>query len=102
LKTFVFPNSPISSILAQQYGYHEWLINRFLQFVPDVKGFLEKMEREPQLYIRVNTLKINTKDLKEKLVSKGFELDDIGEFGNTNVFKIICLICYAKILLLFL
>jgi len=76
LKTFVFPNSPTSSILAQQYGYHEWLINRFLQFVPDVKCFLEKMEREPQLYIRVNTLKINTKDLKEKLVSKGFELED--------------------------
>jgi tRNA (cytosine40_48-C5)-methyltransferase len=30
----------------------------------------------PQLYIRTNTLKINTKDLKERLVSKGFELDD--------------------------
>ena len=76
MKTFVFQNSPISSVLAQQYGYHEWLINRFLQFVPDVKCFLEKMEREPQLYIRTNTLKINTKDLKERLVSKGFELED--------------------------
>ena len=76
MKTFVFPNSSISSILAHQYGYHEWLINRFLQFVPDVKGFLEKMEREPQLYIRINTLKINTEDLKQRLVSKGFELED--------------------------
>jgi tRNA (cytosine40_48-C5)-methyltransferase len=76
LKTFEFPDSSISSILARQYGYHKWLINRFLQFVPDVKCFLERLEMTPQLYIRTNTLKINTKDLKERLVSKGFELDD--------------------------
>jgi tRNA (cytosine40_48-C5)-methyltransferase len=76
LKTFVFPNSSLSSILARQYGYNEWLINRFLQFVPDVKCFLEKLEMKPQLYIRTNTLKINTKDLKERLASKGFELED--------------------------
>jgi tRNA (cytosine40_48-C5)-methyltransferase len=76
LKIFEFPDSSISSILARQYGYHKWLINRFLQFVPDVKCFLERLEMTPQLYIRTNTLKINTKDLKERLVSKGFELDD--------------------------
>jgi NOL1/NOP2/sun family putative RNA methylase len=58
-----------------QYGYHEWLISRFLQFVPDVKGLIEKMEMKPTLYIRTNTLKIKTKDLKERLVSKGFELE---------------------------
>jgi NOL1/NOP2/sun family putative RNA methylase len=44
--------------------------------VPDVKGFLKKMELTPQSYLRTNTLKINTKDLKERLVSKGFELED--------------------------
>jgi tRNA (cytosine40_48-C5)-methyltransferase len=76
LKTFEFPDSSISSILAREYGYHQWLINRFLEFVPDVKCFLERLEMTPQLYIRINTLKINTKDLKDRLVSKGFELDD--------------------------
>ena len=76
MKTFVFPNSSISSSFASQYGYHEWLISRFLQFVPDVKGLIEKMEMKPTLYIRANTLKIKTKDLKERLVSKGFELED--------------------------
>jgi NOL1/NOP2/sun family putative RNA methylase len=52
------------------------LINRFLQFVPNVNSFLEKMEKKPKLYIRTNTLKITTKDLKERLVAKGFELED--------------------------
>ena len=76
MKTFVFPDSSISSILARQYGYNEWLINRFIQFVPDVKCFLEKLEMNPQLYIRTNTLKIDTKDLTERLVSKGIELEN--------------------------
>jgi len=76
LKTFVFPDSSISSILARQYGYNEWLINRFIQFVPDVKCFLEKLEMNPQLYIRTNTLKIDTKDLTERLASKGIELEN--------------------------
>ena len=44
--------------------------------MPNVNSFLEKMEKKPKLYIRTNTLKITTKDLKERLVAKGFELED--------------------------
>lgn len=34
------------------------------------------MNRHSQQYIRTNTLKIDSKDLRRKLVSKGFELED--------------------------
>lgn len=56
------------------YGYDEWLVSRFLQYVPAVKEFMGKMETPPTQYIRVNTLKTSAKDLEDRLVSKGFEL----------------------------
>jgi tRNA (cytosine40_48-C5)-methyltransferase len=76
LKTLIFPSSPESASLAKMYGYDEWLVERFLQYVPNVKYFLEAMNRHSQQYIRTNTLKIDSKDLRRKLVSKGFELED--------------------------
>ena len=47
---------------------------RFLEYVPNVKDFLSKMERIPTQYIRVNTLKTSIADLMRRLQSKGFEL----------------------------
>jgi tRNA (cytosine40_48-C5)-methyltransferase len=76
LKTLIFPSSLESDILAKSYGYDEWLVERFLQYIPNVKCLLEAMNRHPQQYIRTNTLKIDSKDLVRKLVSKGFELED--------------------------
>lgn len=76
MKTLIFPSTPESIRLASLYRYDEWIVNRFMQYIPDVKTFLERMDRNPQRYIRTNTLKINSKDLKTKLVSKGFELRD--------------------------
>jgi tRNA (cytosine40_48-C5)-methyltransferase len=76
LKTLIFPSTPESIRLARLYHYDEWIVNRFVQYIPDVNNFLEKMDRRPQRYIRTNTLKINSKDLKSKLFSKGFELRD--------------------------
>jgi NOL1/NOP2/sun family putative RNA methylase len=74
--TILFPSTARSVALAAKYGYDEWLISRFLQYVPDVEAFLEKMEKPPTKYIRVNTLKTTSKDLAMRLTEKGFELGD--------------------------
>jgi NOL1/NOP2/sun family putative RNA methylase len=60
--------------LSSKYGYDEWLVSRFLEYVPKVTDFLSKMETTPTQYIRVNTLKISRAALVSRLESKGFEL----------------------------
>jgi NOL1/NOP2/sun family putative RNA methylase len=72
--TLIFPRSVESVSLSAKYSYDEWLVSRFLEYVPDVKDFLSKMERIPTQYIRVNTLKTSKADLMRRLQSKGFEL----------------------------
>jgi tRNA (cytosine40_48-C5)-methyltransferase len=72
--TLIFRKSIESTNLSLKYGYDEWLVSRFLEYVPKVTEFLSKMEETPTQYIRVNTLKISRKDLVSRLVSKGFEL----------------------------
>ena len=72
--TLIFSKSPQSAILSEKYGYDEWLVSRFVQYVPDVENFLSKMEMTPTQYIRVNTLKIPKANLVERLLLKGFEL----------------------------
>jgi len=74
--TLIFPKSLHSRRLSEEYGYDEWLVSRFLEYVPDVSNFLSKMETKPTQYIRVNTLKISKADLVKRLQSKGFELKD--------------------------
>lgn len=76
MKALIFPNSNESSAYAKRYGYHDWIISRFLQFIPDLGYLLEKLDEEPQKYIRVNTLKISISELKASLQEKGFELAD--------------------------
>jgi NOL1/NOP2/sun family putative RNA methylase len=61
--------------LSSKYGYDEWLVSRFLEYVPKVNEFLSKMEKTPTQYIRVNTLKTSREDLMSRLLSKGFELE---------------------------
>ncbi len=72
--TLIFPESVESASLAAKYGYDEWLVSRFLEYVPKMEDFLSKMEKPPTLYIRVNTLKISREVLVRRLRSKGFEL----------------------------
>jgi NOL1/NOP2/sun family putative RNA methylase len=74
--TLIFPKSLQSARLSEEYGYDEWLVSRFLEYVPDVRNFLSKMEATPTQYIRVNTLKTSKIDLVKRLQSKGFELKD--------------------------
>jgi tRNA (cytosine40_48-C5)-methyltransferase len=72
--TRIFPESAESSGLAARYGYDRWLVGRFMEYVPDVQLFLDKMEKAPTQYIRVNTLKTGRDELEGRLRSKGFEL----------------------------
>src|SRR5215218_9550268 len=72
--TLIFPKSAESESLASKYAYDEWLVSRFLEYVPRVEDFLSKMERPPTQYIRVNTLKTSRQDLENRLRSKGFKL----------------------------
>jgi NOL1/NOP2/sun family putative RNA methylase len=72
LKTRVPATSDLARGLAKQYGYEEWLVSRFLEYVPHPQEFLEKMDRAPTQYIRVNTLKTSAKQVKERLSAKGF------------------------------
>jgi NOL1/NOP2/sun family putative RNA methylase len=72
----LFPQSPRGDALARKYGYDAWLVNRFIQYVPDVEQFLEKMENTPTRYIRVNTLKTDASSLRRRLEVKGFELGE--------------------------
>src|SRR5919198_6505227 len=74
MKTIIFPRTPESIKLAKTYGYDEWLISRFMEYVPDVNRFLETMNGTPKQYIRTNTLKIGNEDLEKRLTSKGFRL----------------------------
>jgi NOL1/NOP2/sun family putative RNA methylase len=71
--TLIFPASVESARLAAKYGYDEWLVSRFLEYVPRIEEFLSKMERPAAQYIRVNTLKTSREELESRLRSKGFE-----------------------------
>jgi len=72
--TLIFPESEKSVSLATKYGYDRWLVGRFLEYVPGVQDFIDKMEKSPTQYIRVNTLKTSREELEGRLRSKGFEL----------------------------
>jgi NOL1/NOP2/sun family putative RNA methylase len=76
MKTLIFPATPESVKLAKTYGYDEWLISRFIEYVPDLDRFLETMNGRPNQYIRTNTIKISNVDLEKRLTSKGFHLKD--------------------------
>lgn len=72
--TLLFPKSLHSASLSSEYGYDEWLVSRFLEYVPNIREFLSKMETKPTQYIRVNTIKTSKPELVKKLQLKGFEL----------------------------
>lgn len=89
LKTLSFAPTQRSLYLATKYGYDEWMLNRFVQFVPGAENLIEKMLEPVPKYIRTNTLKIMSKELVARLVPKGFELSttilpDVFEVNASN------------------
>ena len=68
-----------SKKLAEKYGYKDWMISRFLNFVPDTESLLEYVENNKSHnfeYIRANNLKIESQELKRRLTEKGYWVKD--------------------------
>ena len=70
--------------LAEKYGYLETTIERFIQlFGKDVTiKMIDAYEIPPKQTIRVNTLKIKSKELELRLLNKGFKLTSIDWFDD--------------------
>jgi len=67
-----------SRFLSERYGYKEWMISRFLNFIPYPEKMLDYIHDSKNLhhYIRVNTLRTNPQVLKRRLGEKGYHLSD--------------------------
>lgn len=65
-----------SKFLSKRYGYKEWMISRFLNFIPHPEKMLDYVHNSKNLhyYIRVNTLRTNPQELKRRLDEKGYLL----------------------------
>jgi tRNA (cytosine40_48-C5)-methyltransferase len=65
-----------SRVLSKRYGYKEWMISRFLNFIPYPEKMLDYIHNSKNLhyYIRVNTLRTNPQELKRRLDEKGYHL----------------------------
>jgi len=67
--------------LAEKYGYHDWMISRFLSFIPNTEVLLEYIENLNSKrsnnfeYIRANNLKIKSEELEKTLIDKGYRID---------------------------
>src|SRR5690349_14071161 len=85
----LFPDNEYSRMLSEKYHYKEWMISRFLNYIPDAEDLLEYIDTKSNLhtYIRTNTLKINPTSLKGRMLEKGFKLkntivDEVFEVVN--------------------
>ena len=67
-----------SRFLSERYGYKEWMISRFLNFIPYPEKMLDYIHDSKNLhhYIRVNTLRTKPQVLKRRLGEKGYHLSD--------------------------
>jgi len=74
-----FFHNEYSKKLAEKYGYRDWMISRFLNFIPNTEKLLEYIENNKSVsfeYIRANNLKIDSENLKNRLIEKGYKLKD--------------------------
>ena len=60
MSCITFPNTDKTHELALKYNFKEWMVARYLSFIPDIENFLNCLNNgKPNQYIRVNTLKID-------------------------------------------
>lgn len=72
-----YPSTEVSREIAEKYGYDEFIIRRWLGFFGDetieiVKTFEEGLPK----FIRVNTIKIEERELLQRLKERGFRLQE--------------------------
>jgi len=65
--------------LAEKYGYHTYMIERYLELFGEDETIklLEANEKPLNPVIRCNTLKISVKSLINRLLAKGFKLEKV-------------------------
>jgi len=75
MKVLDFPSTEESKIIAEKYGYDEFIIRRWLRFFGhETYEIVRAFERGVPKYIRVNTIKIEERELIRRMEERGFEL----------------------------
>ena len=69
------------------YGYNEYLIMQFMNLITltDLIEFLDACEMQRPVTIRTNTLKTRRRNLAAALISRGVNLDPIGEWSKVGL-----------------
>ncbi|MFX1324904.1 MAG: RsmB/NOP family class I SAM-dependent RNA methyltransferase [Promethearchaeota archaeon] len=82
-------NENLIKDLARKYGYLQYMIERYFQFLgkDETIKLLKANDTPLTPSIRVNTLKISPVELEKKLIKKGFKLEPVE--GITYVYKIL-------------
>jgi 16S rRNA C967 or C1407 C5-methylase (RsmB/RsmF family) len=72
-----YPSTQESRELARRYGYNEFIVRRWINFFgfDETVRIIEAMERGIPKHIRVNTIKIDEKELVERLEERGFKIE---------------------------
>ncbi len=70
-----YPSTKLSKEIAKKFGYHEFIIRRWMNFFDDYMDLINAMEKGIPKHIRVNTLKIEEEKLIKKLEQRGFKLE---------------------------
>ncbi len=76
MEVFDFPSTDFSKKISQQFGYDEFIIRRWERFFgsEETLKLVKGMENVPK-YLRINTLKIDEKDIIKRLERRGFHLE---------------------------
>ncbi|KAL1138002.1 hypothetical protein AAG570_009697 [Ranatra chinensis] len=73
--------------LCNFFSYNSFLMERLIQLFPlvELMDFLEASETQRPLTIRTNSLKTRRRDLAQRLISRGVNLDPIGKWTNVGL-----------------